>query len=140
MFQLRVVFHGDIRPTNILVDSVMRAKLGDLGASRFHYASLTVGPVSPEYTATERIDGRSARKTKETDIYSMGVSVCELFTGLPPNRAIRLHQVQQISQRDVRFLCRRMVSDNQRLRPSVADALTAIGRIRETHEYNQEEW
>ena len=113
----------------------MRAKLGDLGAARFSDASLTVGLVSPQYSATERIDGRSAQKTKETDVYSMGVSICELFTGIPPNRPDRLDQVQVIRHRDFRYLCMQMVSDDINRRPSAAGALTAIGRIRETDDY-----
>ena len=113
----------------------MRAKLGDLGSARFSDASLTVGLVSPEYTATERMDGQSAQKSNETDVYSMGVTMCELFTGVPPHRDDRLDQIQFVRQRDVRFLCMKMVSDEPSKRPSAANALTAIDRIRITHEY-----
>ena len=115
----------------------MRAKLGDLGAARFSDASLTVGLVSPQYTATERMDGRSARKSKETDVYSMGVTICELFTGVPPNRDDRLDQVQLVRERNVRYLCKRMVSDDPEKRPSAAEALADIGRIRETSDYKE---
>ena len=113
----------------------MNAKLGDLGAARFSDASLSVGLVSPNYTAVERIDGRSGQKSKETDVYSMGVSICELFTCLTPNRARRRDQIHAVQQRSVRFLCMRMVSDDPKRRPSAEDALTAISLIRETEEY-----
>ena len=133
----RVVYHGDIRPTNILVTTTMKAKLGDLGAARFSDVTLTVGLVSPLYTAPERMDGRSGTKSKETDVYSMGVSVCELFTGIPPNRQDRLNQIQLIRERDVRYLCMKMVSDDPTKRPSAAEALTAIGLLRELDDYKK---
>ena len=135
MIQPRVVLHGDIRPTNILVTTVMRAKLGDLGAARFSDASLTVGLVSPQYTATERLDGRSAQKSKETDVYSMGVTVCELFTTVSPNRPDRVDQVEMIGHRDVRYLCMQMLSDDPKSRPLASEVLDAITSIRETKKY-----
>jgi serine/threonine protein kinase len=113
----------------------MKAKLGDLGTSRFCSASLTVGLVSPQYSAMERMDGRVAKNTVETDLYSMGVTMCELFTGLPPNRSDRLDQVQVIRHRDFRYLCMQMVSDDISRRPSAAGALSTISRIRETEDY-----
>lgn len=113
----------------------MRAKLGDLGAARFSDASLSVGLVSPLYTATERLDRRSAQKSKETDVYSMGVSICELFTGVPPNRPSRQHQIQLVQRRDVRSLCLRMVDDNPNRRPTAAETLGDIGLLRGTEAY-----
>ena len=113
----------------------MTVKLGDLGAARFSDASLSVGLVSPQYTAAERMDGRSPQKSKETDMYSMGVSVCELFTGLPPSRADRADHLIQIRQRDVRFICREMVSDDPSRRPSSEEALAAISCCQQREEY-----
>ena len=133
----RVVYHGDIRPTNILVTTTMKAKLGDLGAARFSDASLTVGKVSPGYTAPERMDGRSSTKSKETDVYSMGVSVCELFTEVFPDRLDRPNQIQLIKNRKVRHLCMKMVSDDPTKRPSAAEALTAVGLLRELDNYKK---
>lgn len=114
----------------------MRAKLGDLGAARFRDASLSVGLVSPEYMAPERMDVRAAPKSRETDVYSMGVSLCEMFTFVPPNPSIRLDQVQLIAHRQVRLLCARMVADDPGRRLSATEVGTAIGSLRETEEYN----
>lgn len=110
----------------------MRAKLGDLGAARFSDASLSVGLVSPDYTAPERMDGRSAQKSRETDMYSMGVSLCELFTGIPPHR---LDQVQLVDQEQVHLLCTGMIAHDADRRLSATEALTGFGSIRETNEY-----
>ena len=136
-FFSHTVLHGDIRPTNILVTEVMRAKLGDLGAARFSNTGLSVGLLSPEYTAIERLDDRAASKSKETDIYSMGVTICELFTAVTPCRVKRRDQLYHIQQRGVRFMCIQMVSRDPSTRPSANDALTAIDRLRATNKYKQ---
>ena len=64
----------------------MRAKLGDLGAARFQDASLSVGLLSPQYTPPERFDVPTSPKSTKTDMYSIGVTICELFTAVPPDR------------------------------------------------------
>lgn len=135
MLQARPVLHGDIRPTNILVTAVMKAKLGDLGAARCSDASLSVGLVSPEYAAPERMDGRAPDKSKATDMYSMGVTICELFTGATPSRAKRQEQLYLLHQRSVRFQCMQMVADDSRTRPSASVVRNAIDGIYDTEEY-----
>lgn len=113
----------------------MRAKLGDLGAARYDNASLSVGLVSPQYTAPERLDSRSAGKSKKTDVYSMGVSVCELYSGEPASRDSRQDHILLVQQRDVRFVCMQMVADNSDRRPWAGEALAAIERVGGTEEY-----
>ena len=114
---------------------MMKAKLGDLGAARFSDASLSAGLLSPDYTAPERTDGRATQKNKETDVYSMGVTVCELFTAVTPLPAKREDQMHLIRLRSVRSVCMKMVSDDPRARPSAGEALTAIDRVRVIDEY-----
>ena len=113
----------------------MGTKLGDLGAARFSDASLSAGLLSPEYTATERMDGRATQKSKETDVYSMGVTICELFTAATPSREERGDQLYLIRQWSVRSMCIQMVSDDPQTRPSAGDALTAINRLCVMDEY-----
>ena len=66
----------------------MRAKLGDLGAARFEDASLSVGLLSPQYTSPERFDVPTSAKSTNTDMYSIGVTKCELFTPVKANLLI----------------------------------------------------
>ena len=113
----------------------MRAKLGDLGGARFYDASLSVGMLSPHYTAPERFDGRAVHKNDKTDVYSTGVTICELFTADPPNSLRRMDQVQHIRQREVRSLCKHMLKDDPATRPTAAEARNIFKRIRETDEY-----
>ena len=113
----------------------MRAKLGDLGAARFQDASLSVGLLSPEYTPPERFDAPALPKSKQTDMYSMGVTICELFTAIPPDRQKRKDQVLLIRQISVRSLCKHLMRDDPATRPTAAEARHMISRIRETDEY-----
>ncbi|XP_062503379.1 uncharacterized protein LOC134180277 isoform X2 [Corticium candelabrum] len=129
------ILHGDIRPSNILVSRVMNAKLGDLGAARFTDTSLSAGFLSPDYIAPERLDGRSAQKNEETDVYSMGVTLCELFTSVSPDRSHRLEQLLLIQHSRVGALCARMVSDDPDRRPLAAEVLADIDHVRQTAEY-----
>ena len=113
----------------------MRAKLGDLGAARFRDASLSVGLVSPQYTAPERLDVPGQPKSTKTDMYSMAVTICELFTFVPPDREQRKDQVLLIRQRDVRSLCKHLMSDDPATRPTAAEARDVVSQICETDEY-----
>ncbi|XP_062523532.1 probable serine/threonine-protein kinase DDB_G0281745 [Corticium candelabrum] len=133
--QPREILHGDICPRNILVTPTMRAKLGDLGAARFQDVSLSVGLLSPQYTPPERFDVPTLPKNKATDMYSMGVTICELFTAAFPDRELRMDQVLLIRQIDVRSVCKHLMRENPVTRPTAAEARHVIGRIRETDEY-----
>ncbi|XP_062523531.1 probable serine/threonine-protein kinase DDB_G0281745 [Corticium candelabrum] len=129
------ILHGDICPRNILVTATMRAKLGDLGAARFQDASLSVGLLSPQYTPPERFDVPTSPKCSKTDVYSMGVTIGELFTAVPPDRQKRRDQVLLIRQLNVRSLCKHLMRDDPATRPTATEARHIISRIRDTDEY-----
>ena len=113
----------------------MRAKLCDFGVVRLYDSS--TGSVLPnhEYVATERLDGRLLPTSRDADVYSMGVSMCELFTGVPPNRLKRNSQVHQIRQRGIRDLCKQMVSYDLKQRPSALETLAASEHVLTTESY-----
>ena len=113
----------------------MRAKLGDLGAARFEDASLSVGLLSAQYTPPERFDVPTSLKCSKTDVYSMGVTICELFTAVPPDRQKRRDQVLLIRQLNVRSLCKHLMRDDPATRPTATEARHIISRIRDTDEY-----
>ncbi|KAM3413266.1 hypothetical protein ACQJBY_004437 [Aegilops geniculata] len=94
------VVHGDIKPSNIMLDESFNTKLGDFGLSRLidHGMSLqtmtamagTPGYLDPECVIT-------GKASTESDMYSFGVTLLEIVCGrrpmAPPSAGARDGQV-----------------------------------------------
>ncbi|XP_062512804.1 uncharacterized protein LOC134188650 [Corticium candelabrum] len=121
--------HCDIRTTNVMITRDMVAKVGDLGASHIINSSKSLGALSPEYCAPEKLprsDGSSARSTRESDVYSLGVTLTELFTGLSPIPAERQNQIRKIKNPDLLDMCLQMTHDRPAERPTAEMAFTIL--------------
>ncbi|KAE8769576.1 putative receptor-like protein kinase [Hordeum vulgare] len=81
------VVHGDVKASNVLLDASMSAKLCDFGSARMGF-SAAVRPRSSAHTmlgSPGYVDPhyiRSGVVTKKTDVYSFGVLLLELLTGM----------------------------------------------------------
>ncbi|CAI0454634.1 unnamed protein product [Linum tenue] len=76
------VLHGDVKSSNVLLDSEFNAKLGDFGLARVvdqDVRSHAEHGGTPAYMAPERVDYR--RSALESDTYSFGVVALEVASG-----------------------------------------------------------
>ncbi|XP_065844300.1 uncharacterized protein [Oscarella lobularis] len=106
----RPYVHGDIRPSNALVTRDMKVKIGDLGAAHIIESSLSAGPMSPSYLAPERAGSAATSSMWSSDVYSMGVSFIEVFTGVGPIPEQRHTQLDVLANRsDLFVLCSRLI-------------------------------
>jgi eukaryotic-like serine/threonine-protein kinase len=77
------VLHRDLRPANIMVSDNGLVKVADFGTSRFlELAAIGTTVIgSPPYMAPEQFHGRA---TFASDIYSLGVTMYQMMTGVLP--------------------------------------------------------
>src|SRR5258705_5379213 len=80
------VIHGDIKTDNILIETrrngTMRTKIVDYGLARIAEETAEGIFGTPGFTAPEVIAGEAA--TELSDQYSIGATLYELLTGVPP--------------------------------------------------------
>lgn len=80
------IIHRDIKPENIFIDKNLNVKLGDFGLALSAEDNFVTNPYSivgtPSYMSPEQI--RGAKLTLQSDLFSAGVVLFELYTGKNP--------------------------------------------------------
>lgn len=91
------IVHGDIKPANIMINDEGNPRLSDFGLSQIindvsgtPFTQSSIVADSFRYFAPEVCTGSGIMSTM-ADIYSLGMTVLEIFTHQQPYRTIRMH-------------------------------------------------
>jgi serine/threonine protein kinase len=95
------IVHRDIKPGNLMRMEGSDVKIGDFGAAYFRNSEATqVSDVgTPAYESPEQVHGEEL--TQQSDMFSLGVVLYELLTGIRPFQATNLTELfRQIVEKD----------------------------------------
>ncbi len=90
------VIHRDLKPANVMIDGRGKVRITDFGlagvAADLDAEESGVG--TPAYMAPEQLDGKEA--TIQSDLYSLGLVLYEIFTGKRPFDASTIQELLRL--------------------------------------------
>ena len=139
------IIHGDIKPRNIRIDTQGHVRLLDFGIAKALSLSrrLTRNEFgSVQYASPERLDSGEVDRT--SDLWSVGVVLYEMITGLQPYQAATTERLERMIRSRIppppapdpcpeplrRILMKALASDAQQRYQSAADLVADLIRFR----------
>jgi serine/threonine-protein kinase len=92
------VLHRDLKPENVMLDGLGTVRIMDFGLAGFReeLSESDLRSGTPAYMAPEQLEGRDV--TVRSDLYALGVTLYELFTGKPVFSAKTLAELQELRE------------------------------------------
>lgn len=93
------VLHRDLKPSNVMIDDAGNARITDFGlaglAEELQHDERRAG--TPAYMSPEQLEGEEL--TPQSDLYSLGLVLYELFTGKRAFEASSLHELIELRRK-----------------------------------------
>jgi Protein kinase domain len=116
------VVHRDLKPANIMLDGKGHVRITDFGIAGMAEEIRDVQSGTPAYMSPEQLAGKNV--TPRSDIYALGIVLCELLTGKrPPLKTVE----PSITEMDpaVERVIRRCLEPDPQMRPGSALSIAA---------------
>lgn len=92
------VLHRDLKPANVMIDGRGQARITDFGLARLADGAAGAGEIAgtPAYMAPEQL--ARGETTVQSDLYSLGLILHELFTGRPVHKSGSLEELARLHE------------------------------------------
>ena len=131
LIQPEPIIHRDISSANVLLEplpnSRWRAKVADYGSVNLLHKVQTTGPGNPTYAAPEASDPQ--QQSPKMDIFSFGILIMEMFTGVLPPPEERFRLMSSIKHPLFLFLVKRCLKQKIQDRPTASDIISELGKV-----------
>ena len=122
-----LVIHGDIKPSNIMVNEEGQLRLLDFGIAKLVYKEAEVAGYSLNYLTPEHHHNKPIITT--TDIHQLGQLLFELLTNIPP---------KEVRTESFSFPILSSVNNHKKFNPKLHSQLTGLNKSQTTKVFNSD--